>query len=87
MLIAVPFFKNSFVPIFILVLKNLNHVQVISILPQSDDELLKNSKYITDRAFWQNIFEKWDSSSLSHVLNCLDLVPEHGSVTIAILLI
>ena len=33
---------------------------------QSDDELLKNSKYITDKAFWQNIFEKWDSSSLSH---------------------
>ena len=67
MLIEIPF-KNSFVSIFILVLKNLNHVQVISILPQSDDELLKNSKYITDRAFWQNIFEKWDSSSLSHVL-------------------
>ena len=68
MLIAIPFFENSFASIFILVLKNLNHVQVISIVPQSDYKLLKNLKYITYRAFWQNIFEKWDSSSLSHVL-------------------
>ena len=44
-------FKNL-VYTFILVLKNLDYVQVNSIMLQSDDEFLKNSKYITDRTFW-----------------------------------
>ena len=67
MLIAIAFLRNSDVFIFLLVLKNFNSVQVISILPQSDDELLKNSKYITDRTFWKIVFEKWDSFPLTHV--------------------
>ena len=44
-------FKNL-VYTFILVLKNLDYVQVNSIMLQSDDEFLQNSKYITDRTFW-----------------------------------
>ena len=55
LLIAMIFFKkNNLVKSFILVLNNLYCVQVISIMLQSDDELLKNSKYITDRTFWHN---------------------------------
>ena len=43
--------------LLVLIKKKKCNVQVISILPQSDDELLKNSKYITDRTFWKIIFE------------------------------
>ena len=40
---------------------------IILSLVTSDDELLKNSKYLIDRTFWKIIFEKWGSFPLTYV--------------------